>query len=199
MANWLVLVTATATSKHILVYVSTDSIHGVSFCITTAGRMTGCRTFSFTRASRERMSGLQVKSPAQLASLGVCGTLINPECYARVAFLWNMLCVALKCCQPSSAFLPSFVFPFPQIGKFADEATLDVLRVPLVLRSGKIHDLFPHIWKIPFVLKGHWKTDSYAIVTFTKVTELKSLPQLMPTMVDAVCHINCKQKDHQAW
>ncbi|XP_005915739.1 putative interleukin-17 receptor E-like [Haplochromis burtoni] len=38
-----------------------DSIHGVSFCITTAGRMTGCRTFSFTRASRERMSGLQVE------------------------------------------------------------------------------------------------------------------------------------------
>lgn len=191
MADWLVLVTATATSKCLLDYVSTDSIHGVSFCITTAGMMMRCKTFSFTRASRERMSGLQVKPLAHLASLGICGTLINPECYARVAFLLNVLCVSLKCCQANSAFLSSFVFPFLQTGEFADEAALDILQVPLILWSGKIYDLFPHIWDIPFALKGHWKTDSYAIVTYTKVTELKSIPQLMPTMVKSVCHINC--------
>lgn len=39
----------------------TESIHGVSICTVTAGMMTNCRIFSFTKASRERMSGLQVE------------------------------------------------------------------------------------------------------------------------------------------
>lgn len=39
----------------------TESIHGVSICTVTAGMMANCRIFSFTRASRERMSGLQVE------------------------------------------------------------------------------------------------------------------------------------------
>lgn len=38
-----------------------DSIHGVSICTTSAGMMSRCKTLSFTRASRERMSGLQVE------------------------------------------------------------------------------------------------------------------------------------------
>ncbi|XP_026217591.1 putative interleukin-17 receptor E-like isoform X2 [Anabas testudineus] len=39
----------------------TEHIHGVSMCTVTAGMLMNCRTFSFTRASRERMSGLQVE------------------------------------------------------------------------------------------------------------------------------------------
>nr|XP_046235075.1 putative interleukin-17 receptor E-like [Scatophagus argus] len=39
----------------------TESIHGVSICTITEGMMENCRILSFTRASRERMSGLQVE------------------------------------------------------------------------------------------------------------------------------------------
>uniref|UniRef100_A0A3Q3LEC7 Interleukin 17 receptor E-like n=1 Tax=Mastacembelus armatus TaxID=205130 RepID=A0A3Q3LEC7_9TELE len=39
----------------------TDSIHGVSICTETAGMMVNCRIFSFTKGSRERMSGQQVE------------------------------------------------------------------------------------------------------------------------------------------
>lgn len=39
----------------------TESIHGVSICTLTAGMMANCRIISFTKASRERMSGLQVE------------------------------------------------------------------------------------------------------------------------------------------
>lgn len=39
----------------------TESIHGVSICTVSAGMMENCRNVSFTRASRERMSGLQVE------------------------------------------------------------------------------------------------------------------------------------------
>ncbi|XP_040005960.1 putative interleukin-17 receptor E-like isoform X2 [Xiphias gladius] len=38
-----------------------ESIHGLSICTVTAGMMVNCQTFSFTRSSRERMSGLQVE------------------------------------------------------------------------------------------------------------------------------------------
>lgn len=37
-----------------------ESIHGVSICTVTTGMMSTCRVVSFTRASRQRMSGLQV-------------------------------------------------------------------------------------------------------------------------------------------
>lgn len=39
----------------------TESIHGVSFCTMTPGMLTDCQIFSFTKKSRERMSGLQVE------------------------------------------------------------------------------------------------------------------------------------------
>ncbi|XP_042367103.1 putative interleukin-17 receptor E-like [Plectropomus leopardus] len=39
----------------------TESIHGVSICTASAGMMSNCQIFSFSRASRERMSGLQVE------------------------------------------------------------------------------------------------------------------------------------------
>ncbi|XP_040885643.1 putative interleukin-17 receptor E-like isoform X2 [Toxotes jaculatrix] len=39
----------------------TESIHGLSICTITAGMMMNCRILSFTRSSRERMSGLQVE------------------------------------------------------------------------------------------------------------------------------------------
>ncbi|KAM7367003.1 hypothetical protein PAMP_014932 [Pampus punctatissimus] len=77
----------------------TESIHGVSVCMVTAGMMANCRIFSFTKASRERMSGLQVEvendctdiSPKQHVQVivktlpGYCGitwtsTYDAPEC-----------------------------------------------------------------------------------------------------------------------
>lgn len=39
----------------------TEFIHGVSICTNTAGMMSYCRIIGFTKASRERMSGLQVE------------------------------------------------------------------------------------------------------------------------------------------
>lgn len=39
----------------------TEFIHGVSICTDTAGMMSNCRIISFTKASRGRMSGLQVE------------------------------------------------------------------------------------------------------------------------------------------
>ncbi|XP_018556065.1 interleukin-17 receptor E isoform X2 [Lates calcarifer] len=39
----------------------TESIHGLSVCTVTAGMMMNCRIVSFSRSSRERMSGLQVE------------------------------------------------------------------------------------------------------------------------------------------
>lgn len=39
----------------------TDSIHGVSICTTSPGMMEACRVISFTKASRERLSGSQVE------------------------------------------------------------------------------------------------------------------------------------------
>ncbi|GLD63144.1 putative interleukin-17 receptor E-like isoform X1 [Lates japonicus] len=39
----------------------TESIHGLSVCTITAGMMMNCRIVSFSRSSRERMSGLQVE------------------------------------------------------------------------------------------------------------------------------------------
>ncbi|XP_008280058.1 putative interleukin-17 receptor E-like [Stegastes partitus] len=38
-----------------------DSIHGVSVCTVASGMMTNCQIFSFTKASRAKMSGLQVE------------------------------------------------------------------------------------------------------------------------------------------
>ncbi|KAM9334628.1 interleukin-17 receptor E-like protein [Symphorus nematophorus] len=38
-----------------------ESIHGVTICTVTAGMMANCRIVSFTKASRERMSGRQVE------------------------------------------------------------------------------------------------------------------------------------------
>ncbi|XP_070785280.1 interleukin-17 receptor E-like protein [Enoplosus armatus] len=77
----------------------TESIHGVSICTVTAGMMANCRIFSFKRASRERMSGLQVEvendctdiSPSQQVQVTVktvpsycgitwTGTYEAPEC-----------------------------------------------------------------------------------------------------------------------
>ncbi|XP_044042331.1 putative interleukin-17 receptor E-like [Siniperca chuatsi] len=77
----------------------TESIHGVSICTATAGMMANCRILSFKRASRERMSGLQLDvendctdiSPSQQVQITVktvpsyCGitwtsTYEAPEC-----------------------------------------------------------------------------------------------------------------------
>ncbi|XP_051247838.1 putative interleukin-17 receptor E-like isoform X2 [Dicentrarchus labrax] len=80
----------------------TESIHGVSICTATAGMMANCRVFSFTRTSRERMSGLQVEvendctdiSPSQQVKVTVktlpsycgitwTGTYEAPECISE--------------------------------------------------------------------------------------------------------------------
>eukprot|EP00066_Takifugu_rubripes_P022503 XP_011611769.1 PREDICTED: putative interleukin-17 receptor E-like [Takifugu rubripes] len=39
----------------------TAAVHGVSICVAAAGMMANCRTVRFTKASRARMSGMQVK------------------------------------------------------------------------------------------------------------------------------------------
>ncbi|TWW64551.1 hypothetical protein D4764_22G0001980 [Takifugu flavidus] len=39
----------------------TAAVHGVSICVAAAGMMADCRTVRFTKASRARMSGMQVK------------------------------------------------------------------------------------------------------------------------------------------
>ncbi|TNM91228.1 hypothetical protein fugu_019608 [Takifugu bimaculatus] len=39
----------------------TAAVHGVSICVVAAGMMADCRTVRFTKASRARMSGMQVK------------------------------------------------------------------------------------------------------------------------------------------
>ncbi|XP_029318120.1 putative interleukin-17 receptor E-like [Cottoperca gobio] len=39
----------------------TESIHGLSVCTVTAGMIANCRVFTFTKGSRETMSGLQVE------------------------------------------------------------------------------------------------------------------------------------------
>ncbi|XP_069013077.1 interleukin-17 receptor E-like protein isoform X2 [Embiotoca jacksoni] len=76
-----------------------ESIHGVTFCTITAGMMPHCQTFSFTRTSRERMTGLQVEiendctaiSPSQQVQVTVktvanyCGVILastyhTPQC-----------------------------------------------------------------------------------------------------------------------
>ncbi|XP_045927724.1 putative interleukin-17 receptor E-like [Micropterus dolomieu] len=80
----------------------TEFTHGVSICTVTAGMMANCQIFSFTRASRERMSGLQVEvendctniSPSQQVQVtlktvpsycGVTwtGTYEAPECISK--------------------------------------------------------------------------------------------------------------------
>ncbi|TDG96771.1 hypothetical protein EPR50_G00232480 [Perca flavescens] len=77
----------------------TESIHGVSICTATAGMMENCQMFTFKRALRERMSGMQVEvendctdiSPSQHVQVTVktvpsyCGvtwtrTYEAPEC-----------------------------------------------------------------------------------------------------------------------
>uniref|UniRef100_H2RVB6 Interleukin 17 receptor E like n=1 Tax=Takifugu rubripes TaxID=31033 RepID=H2RVB6_TAKRU len=40
----------------------TAAVHGVSICVAAAGMMANCRTVRFTKASRARMSGMQVTS-----------------------------------------------------------------------------------------------------------------------------------------
>ncbi|XP_070710054.1 interleukin-17 receptor E-like protein [Pempheris klunzingeri] len=80
----------------------TESIHGVSICTSTTGMMKSCRIFSFTRASREEMSGLKVEvdndctdiSPSQQVKITVktvpsycnvtwTGTYEAPECTSQ--------------------------------------------------------------------------------------------------------------------
>ncbi|KAM9328386.1 interleukin-17 receptor E-like protein [Pholidichthys leucotaenia] len=46
-----------------------ESVHGISFCTTTAGMMTSCQILSFSRASRNRMSGLQVEVESSCTSV----------------------------------------------------------------------------------------------------------------------------------
>ncbi|XP_078137494.1 interleukin-17 receptor E-like protein isoform X2 [Sander vitreus] len=77
----------------------TESIHGVSICTATAGMMANCQMFTFKKALRERMSGMQVEvendctnvSPSQHVQVTVktvpsyCGvtwkgTYDAPEC-----------------------------------------------------------------------------------------------------------------------
>lgn len=56
--SWIISSDCLKTAYYLMVSLAT--IYGVSICAATTGMMTICRTLSFTKASQERMSGMQV-------------------------------------------------------------------------------------------------------------------------------------------